>query len=488
MKPKTALQPSSPRVGTISSVWNLVQGHQVELALFLVLWFTFGLAINSRNQFAFTLQQAGVEAIVERRQFSLEGSSTPQLQLHIYYDGEKPMSDAFIRDGRQYAAKQPGQAILGAMVYSVLRLFGLSYAQHYLLTSALVTFFTTSLALSAAALAVFAIVREITTDSFCWPIACALTYGLATTAFVYSGVSLHDPIASSFLVIAFYLLVLISHRQLSSGRAKVLALLSGVLIGLTLTTSMLPFLMACGLCLYVLSLRRWDLSMFAFCGVITGLLPLLVYDTICFGNPFLLANVAGGYSDTFWEFQLSNFVNKVRFYSWEITNYVPVVWAGLFGLAFLPREFRREQVAMSGLLVALAIQVLNIDSQGGCQYGPRYLVPAMPYACIGIAGLHFLRKRGVRIVAQSAAIGLAIASFFISAAGAIHGAMYCQTQVYALGPAITAIRQGAWRDLPLAAWLAIPWLASLLMFVYAIRRYNKPVAVALGEVLPATSA
>ncbi len=474
MNSKAELRSSSPRPGIISSAWILVRGHRVELALFLCLWFTFGLAINSRNQFSFTLQQAGVEAIVERRQFSLEGSSTPQLQLHIYYDGDKPISDAFIRDGRQYAAKQPGQSMLGAMIYSVLRLFGLTYAQHYLLTSALVTFFTTSFALSAAALAVFAIVREITSDLFRWPIACALTYGLATTAFVYSGISLHDPIASSFLVVAFNLLVLISRRKLSRERAKVLSVLSGVLIGLTLTTSMLPFLMACCLCLFVLSLRRWDLSMFAFFGVIAGLLPLFVYNTICFGNPLLLANVAGGYTDTFLQFRLSNFINKARFYSWEITSYVPIVWAGVFGLALLPREFRREQLAMAGLLVALAMQVLNIDSQGGCQYGPRYLVPAMPYACVGIAGFHFLRHGIVRILAQSAAIGLAIASFFISAIGAIHGAMYCDTQAYALGPALTAIRQGAWRDLPLAPWLALPWFASLLMLIYAIRRHNQP--------------
>ena len=470
----TVSSSSAKRLGWfLQCVVQMMRKHCVELSLFLCLWLTFGLAINSRNQFAFTLQQAGVEAIVERRQFSLEGSSTPQLQLHTYYDGDKPISDAFIRDGRQYAAKQPGQSMLGALVYFVLRSFGLNYAQHYLLTSALVTFFTTSLALSAAAAAVCALVREITGEALQWPIACALTYGLATTAFVYSGISLHDPIASSFLVIAFYLAVLIRHRQLSPGRAGVLAALSGVLIGLTLTTSMLPFLMACCLGLYLVSLRRWNLTAMALAGVIVGLVPLLIYDTICFGNPFLLANVAGGYSDTFLQFRLSNLINKARFYLWEITSYVPVVWAGVLGLAFLPREFRREQLTMAGFLLALAIQVLNIESQGGCQYGPRYLLPAIPYACIGIAGFHFLRKGIARILAQSTVTVLAIASFFISATGAIYGAMYCDTQAYAVGPALTAIQQGVWRDLPLAPWLALPWVASLLLLVLAIRRYNE---------------
>ncbi len=457
----------------------LVRQPFVALSLFLCLWFTCGLVINSRNQFAFTLQQAGIEAIVERRQFSLEGSATPQLQLHIYYKGDRSVSDAFFRNGRQYANKQPGQSMLGAIVYFVLRLFGLNYTQHFLLTSALVTFFTSSLALAAAAATVFALVREFTGEGSFWPILCALTYGLATTAFTYSGISLHDPIASTFLIGAFYLCVLIRLRQPKPKHAQTLAAAAGMLLGLTLTTSMLPVLLVCCLGLYVFLLRRWDLMGMAVLGGLAGLLPLFIYNTISFGNPLLLANVAGGYTDTFLRFQLSNFVDQARFYSWAITTYVPVVWAGMMGLLFFPREFRREQMAMGGFIIAMAIQVLNIEGQGGCQYGPRYLLPAMPYACIGIAGFHFLRQRNARVLAQTTAMALAIASFLISAIGAIYGAMYCDTKIHAVGPALNAIRQGAWRDLPLTRWLALPWLASVVFFVYAVRKNRQiPIKVA----------
>ena len=135
----------------------------LELSLFLFVWSVCGLAINSRNLNAFNLQQAGIEAMVERRQFSLEGSGTPQFQIKVYYyeDG-RPFGDTFMYNGRQFAAKQPGQFMLGAVVYFFLRLFGLTYLGNYTLTSALVSFFTSSAATAAAALAVFRITRLFT--------------------------------------------------------------------------------------------------------------------------------------------------------------------------------------------------------------------------------------------------------------------------------------------------------------------------------------
>ena len=135
----------------------------LELSLFLFVWSVYGVAINSANLNAFNLQQAGIEAMVERRQFSLEGSATPQFQIKVYYyDGGRPFGDTFMYNGRQYAAKQPGQFMAGAIVYFFLRLLGLSYLSNYTLTSALVSFFTSSLATAAAALAVFRIARLFT--------------------------------------------------------------------------------------------------------------------------------------------------------------------------------------------------------------------------------------------------------------------------------------------------------------------------------------
>src|SRR5438128_2182012 len=155
MKPNEAAQDSSHN-SLVSVLWRQVRAHSVELSLFLCLWFSCGVVLNSRNQSSFNLQHAGIEAMVERRHFYLEGSSTPRLQMRAYLDNAgRPFGDVFMYRGHQYAAKQPGQFMSGAFVYFLLHLFGLSYLNHYLLTSALVSFFTTSLVTAAAAVAVF---------------------------------------------------------------------------------------------------------------------------------------------------------------------------------------------------------------------------------------------------------------------------------------------------------------------------------------------
>src|SRR5690349_5966051 len=102
-----------------------------EFPLFLLLWFAYGLTINSGNLTAFGLQQAGVEAYVERHHLYLEGSRVELLKV-------QPVVDAFLYNGHIYPAKQPGQFMAGAVAYAPLHLSGFSYANHYLLTAALV--------------------------------------------------------------------------------------------------------------------------------------------------------------------------------------------------------------------------------------------------------------------------------------------------------------------------------------------------------------
>src|SRR5690348_2861526 len=99
---------------------------KLQLALFLIVWFVYGLTINSGNLNAFGLQQAGDEAYVERHHFYLEGSRVELVKV-------QPVVDAFLYNGHIYPAKQLGQFMAGAAAYAPLHLFGLNYSNHYLL-------------------------------------------------------------------------------------------------------------------------------------------------------------------------------------------------------------------------------------------------------------------------------------------------------------------------------------------------------------------
>ena len=231
---------------------------------------------------------------------------------------------------------------------------------------------------------------------------------------------------------------------------------------------MLPSLMALAVALYFVASRRWRLLPAFIVGGFLGLLPLVAYNAVCFGNPLLLPNVAGNYSDTFFRLDLGNFLGKAGFYARMLTLYAPVFWPGLLGLALYPRRLRREQALICVMLVALAAYILNIEANGTCQYGPRYLLPAMPLASLGLLGFSFLRGGTVKLAAGLALSACALASFFINLVGAMHGAMLCDFPHSALAPYLSEMLNGQMRSYPLAPWLLLPLSACLVLFALAL--------------------
>ncbi len=445
-----------------------------RVLLFLLLWFAYGVAINSSNLREFDLQQVGVQAIVERGHFYLEHSIPNQLQSK---------GDVFEYRGHNYAAKQPGQFMVGAVVYFLLHKLGLSYVHQYLFTAALVTFFTTSLVLAASAVALFELAKELAADgSGCfWPLATTLSYALATTAFAYSGIAHHDALATGYLVIAFYFIFQISKTGASPRAQSLKAAATGLLLGLTLTTSMLPFSMVVVCLVYFISLRRWRLLPIFLLALIAGLLPLFIYNAVSFGNPFLLPNVAGAsmFSDTFIYFDPRNLGNKLGFYAGALAVYVPVFAVGLFGLSYYPSKLKRGPAFLTllALMIALGIFVLNIKSDGDCQFGPRYLLPAMPFACLGIAGYSYLSHSFERRLAAVVVILAGVVSFVINLVGASRGAMSCPHGENAFWSNVATFQSGevVW-TYPLASWLLLPLLICTVLFVVHIVAWRKTIS------------
>jgi hypothetical protein len=232
---------------------------------------------------------------------------------------------------------------------------------------------------------------------------------------------------------------------------------------------MLPFFMACVLGTYLIWLTRWRRALAVIFGGLAGITPLLLYNATAFGNPLLNANIAGGYPDSYLHLSLHNFLAKAPLYFSETTFYDPLVWLGIAGLVFFPAAFRRERLVIAALFVVHAFQVLNIDTHGGCHYGPRFLLPLMPFATIALTGFYFLRTTMKRFAAILIAV-VGIASVAINAVGAFSGAMYCEVQLYAVWPAVRLLRNGGHATFPLMSWLIVPALLSLVMLLYAIRQ------------------
>jgi hypothetical protein len=98
----------------------------------------------------------------------------------------------------------------------------------------------------------------------------------------------------------------------------------------------------------------------------------------------------------------------------SLEQIMPIFLLGFVGLFFLKRQFRKERVLLVALFIVHLFYLLNIQTIGHCQFGPRYLIPliynlnhryefihnrflVIPYAIgaftIGILGLLWLRKR-----------------------------------------------------------------------------------------------
>ena len=71
------------------------------------------------------------------------------------------------------------------------------------------------------------------------------------------------------------------------------------------------------------------------------------------------------------------------------------------------------------------LYLIHIPTLGGCQFGPRYLLPVLPLLAIGLAAL--LRSR----VAMAVAGALLAYGMAISLVGALQGTMYCGIEDFA---------------------------------------------------------
>ena len=89
--------------------------------------------------------------------------------------------------------------------------------------------------------------------------------------------------------------------------------------------------------------------------------------------------------------------------------------------------------------------MLSLATDGACQYGPRYLLPAMPFLCLGLLGF---TGRGWSSVAAGALLVVGVESAIVNPTGALYGTMYCDP-AYGFLRYLDAIRRDIFFSYPL---------------------------------------
>src|SRR5580658_3357577 len=380
---------------------------------------------NVRNGREYNLQQMGVDAIVVHHTFAVGLSPLPIL---------KPRGDVFSYGGRILAAKQPGQFVWGAIPYFVLHAVGITYEKNYDLSSSLVTWFSAGLFAAAALALLDRMMGRHWGFSGRACLLATLAAGFASWWFAYAGVAHHDVLAASLLVGGLYTIE--ANRFHFQGRNFRLAFVAGALLGLVIFTSMLPALIVAVVGIYVLATLPFRTALWCGAGFLAGLSPLFAYNAYYFGNPLVPANVAGNFSDTLWSPGWTLAVNHLNAYLgtsgislWKFAPAEVLAFAGLF---LLPLRLRCMLV---GAVTIHLVYLISIPTLGGCEYGPRYLLPLLPLLAPGLAALFDFRPPAHPWIGV-----LAFYGFLVSAVGALEGTMYCTVGKFALWPQMAAMR------------------------------------------------
>lgn len=379
------------------------------------------MTINSWNARAFGLQNATVAALVEHKTFALVDQVIPGFNL---VEG----TETFRHGAYVYPMKQPGQTILGALVYYPLYKLGINFDNHFDFVSHLITWGSATLLAALSATIIFWLGYSLT-QNLQAGIMGSLLFAFGTIVWPYSGVSHHDiqGMSLGLMSVACYYLA-----QMRGG--KQYYLWSGFWAGLTLLFTMLPLTLPIVMGLFCWRRDGFRQARWMALGMLSGILPTLGFNYLLFGNPWLPPNLAGRVSDTMPLWSLPNLLAKLWFYlgtpRTAIWSFSPILIFGVAGLLKLPRRLSWLKNLLFSLMLAQLLHVSSMETHGGYQYGPRYLLTVIPFLAIGLSAWV---NKGMIGWWRWVFVALAGYSVVVASLGALQTVMYPMPGPYAPG-------------------------------------------------------
>ena len=400
------------------------------LCLLSYAWFYQGGGWNQNSRFDLT------RAIVEQHSFAIDAYAANT-------------GDISARDGHLYCDKAPGQSLLAAPIYALV-MWGAEQPSIAQLNHAayVITLVTAAVPGALAVWLVFVLLlswgaREV------WALACASGYGLATMAWPYSTMLFGHQLVAALLLCAFALL----SRDEPNSRRPVL--LAGLLLGLACLVEYQALLGA--LAIGALALRwGWRGALTLTVGALPPMLLLAFYQWQAFGAPWTLA-----YEYSTMPFRHQGFFMGLGIPDVSVLREITVgPYRGMFysapwlllavpGCLVWLRSARRL-AALSAAAVVVLYFWMNaslVDWQGGWTYGPRFLVPTLPFLALLVGGLGVWRG-------PTRALGWLLAALLVLS----YGATLVATAVNPQTP--LGIRQ------PFAEYLLPQWQAGNIGLVY----------------------
>jgi hypothetical protein len=330
-------------------------------------------------------------------------------------------------DGRYYAAKAPGLAMFTLPWYGTLRAAGLQDAP--LSTGAGYRNRVWELNLFGAVLPMLALLllmvvaAERVVPGYGLPAAVLL--GAGTLLLPFSTLFFDHVLSAALGFAAFVVLLLARERDPRVWRLAA----AGVLAGLAVVVEFPLGIVAAVLGLYALTWVRPIGRIWAYAaGVLTGIAPLLAYNTWAFGSPMTLgytnalkqpagagAPVVGANESGLYGVGLPDPRAALSLLVSEkgLLVVTPLAIAAVLGLPLLWRTGRRAETAVCAAipLLFLTYNAAYYLPFGGQSPGPRFLVPALPFLVLPLALVLRVRPLVVVGVGLASVAVMALATF-----------------------------------------------------------------------------
>jgi hypothetical protein len=362
------------------------------LGVFLILWLSYaffwhGRDWNTASRLMLTY------ALVDRGSVSIDGLDRQTGDKAIYLQ-------------HYYSDKLPGFSFAGTLPYLAYR-SATGAPAHPLNVDGFahwpadywVTLFTSGLATAMAG----AILTRLSLAIGCGPrraVLVGLAYGLATPAYAYATLAYGHQLAAAMLLGSFALI-----WQPSAGRGRGRSVLAGFLASYASVIELQVGPISAILGFYAIALaigkqRSWESVILFGLGALGPALFLLGYDWVAFDSPLRM----GYFFHATKEFaRVHSAANPLglRAPDWSRVDdllilparglfwYAPVLLLTPLGLvALVFRKYRGMAVVVTATIVAVFMVNLSYPEwSGGWSTGPRLLVPLLPFAMLGVAGL-----------------------------------------------------------------------------------------------------
>jgi hypothetical protein len=338
--------------------------------------------------------------------------------------------DYAVYEGHHYSTKAPGSALLGVPAYWAFRqvldspiltslLSRLSSSQavaetlredgtgllpdklYFAMALYAVTFFAVSVPSAFLGVVLYRFTGHYS-SSQAHRTGIALTYGLATSAFPYSGSYIGHQIVATLLFFSFYLIFLVARRTI---KPAILPLI-GFLMGYAVITEYPTVLIAVALFVYAffrLPKKAWTAWLIPG-GILPGVI-WMIYNYQIYHRPigfgYLYAplhadkNTAGFFSLVYPHFEA---VWGITFSPYRGLFFLsPVMLLAILGFYYFGRARERWPEFLVCLWSTISFFLFNSSSvmwDGGYAIGPRYVLPMLPFMALSI--IFFIEKWGAQ--------------------------------------------------------------------------------------------